>query len=103
MLREVAATGVGAAVGSSFIPSALSASEKTAAAPGKPRRVIFFLQNNGFHANTCIPLGMKQSGSLSGAKLPQSIKPLESYLDKITIVNGLHGLHILWWKKNSSS
>jgi len=30
---------------------------------------------------------------LSGAKLPQSIKPLESYLDKITIVNGLHGLH----------
>ena len=36
---------------------------------------------------------MKKSASLSGAKLPQSIKPLEPYLDKISIINGLHGRH----------
>ena len=36
---------------------------------------------------------MKKNASLSGAKLPQSIKPLEPYLDKINIINGLHGLH----------
>jgi len=66
---------------------------QAASVKGKPKRVIFFLQNNGFHTDTCIPLGMKSSASLSGAKLPESIKPLEPYLDKISIINGLHGLH----------
>ena len=94
MLRGVVAGGVGAAFGSSFAPSMLGASENNkAGAPGKPRRVVFFLQNNGFHTDTCIPLGMKRSASLSGAKLPRSIKPLEPYLDRINIINGLHGLH----------
>ncbi len=93
MLRDVAACGVGAALGSSIVPSTLRASENNSDATGKPRRVVFFLQNNGFHTDTCIPIGMKQSASLSGAKLPQSIKPLEPHLDKINIINGLHGRH----------
>tara|TARA_B100001123_G_scaffold22178_1_gene24242 strand:+ start:4515 stop:5414 length:900 start_codon:yes stop_codon:yes gene_type:complete len=85
MLQGLAA----AAVATPLLPSfAQSVSDKD-----KPRRVIFFLQNNGFHTNTCIPIGMKKNASLSGAKLPQSIKPLEPYLDKINIINGLHGLH----------
>ena len=85
MLQGMAA----AAVATPLLPSlAQAASDKD-----KPKRVIFFLQNNGFHTNTCIPTGMKKNASLSGAKLPQSIKPLEPYLDKINIINGLHGLH----------
>ena len=78
-----------AAVAAPLLPSLAQA----ASVKGKPKRVIFFLQNNGFHTDTCIPLGMKSSASLSGAKLPESIKPLEPYLDKISIINGLHGLH----------
>ena len=78
-----------AAVAAPLLPSLAQA----ASVKGKPKRVIFFLQNNGFHTDTCIPLGMKSSASLSGAKLPESIKPLEPYLDKINIINGLHGLH----------
>jgi len=85
MLQGMAA----AAVAAPLLPSRAQA----ASVKGKPKRVIFFLQNNGFHTDTCIPLGMKSSASLSGAKLPESIKPLEPYLDKINIINGLHGLH----------
>ena len=78
MLKDVMVTGVGASLGSSLA----RASELKSATTGKPKRVVFFLQNNGFHTDTCIPLGMKKSASLSGAKLPKSIKPLEPYLDK---------------------
>ena len=97
MLKGMVLSGAGAALDPSFVPSVLGsvmeASEKKSVLSGIPRRVIFFLQNNGFHTDTCIPIGMKQSASLSGAKLPESIRPLEPYLDKINIINGLHGLH----------
>ena len=84
------AAGVGSAIGTSLLPGVASAAPSRSA----PRRVVFFLQNNGFHTAACIPKGMKQSASLFGAKLPESIKPLEPYLDKINIINGLHGRHI---------
>ena len=84
------AAGVGSAMGTSLLPGVASAAPSRSA----PRRVVFFLQNNGFHTAACIPKGMKQSASLFGAKLPESIKPLEPYLDKINIINGLHGRHI---------
>ena len=97
MLKGMVLSGAGAALDPSFVPSVLGsvmkASEKKSVLTGIPRRVIFFLQNNGFHTDTCIPIGMKQSASLSGAKLPESIRPLEPYLDKVNIINGLHGLH----------
>ena len=93
MLRGVTASGAGVALGSSFVPSVLGARERKPDAAGKPKRVIFFLQNNGFHTAACIPKGMKKSASLFGAKLPHSIKPLEPYLHKISIINGLHGRH----------
>ncbi len=85
MLQGMAA----AAVGAPLLPSLAQATSTQ----DKPRRVVFFMQNNGFHTDTCIPVGMKKSASLSGAKLPESIKPLEPYLDKINIINGLHGRH----------
>ena len=88
MLQGMAA----AAVSAPLLPSLAQASS----VKSKPKRVIFFLQNNGFHTDTCIPLGMKSSASLSGAKLPESIKPLEPYLEKISIINDLQ-------KKNNKS
>ncbi|MCC6510361.1 MAG: DUF1552 domain-containing protein [Pirellulaceae bacterium] len=60
---------------------------------GQPKRVIFFLQNQGFDPATCIPEGLKTDCSLSGVTLPEPISPLEAYKDKIHIINGLHGRH----------
>jgi len=57
------------------------------------KRVIFFMQNQGFDPATCIPKGMTSSGSLAGVTLPEPISPLESYKDKLHIINGLHGTH----------
>jgi hypothetical protein len=43
MLRNVMVGGVGAALGSSFVPSAFAVSEIKTAVIGKPKRVIFFM------------------------------------------------------------
>ena len=58
-----------------------------------PKRVVFFLQNQGFDPKTCVPRGMTHSGSLDKAKLPEPISALEPYKDKLHIINGLHGRH----------
>ncbi|MEM1295890.1 MAG: twin-arginine translocation signal domain-containing protein, partial [Verrucomicrobiota bacterium] len=71
---QTLATGVGAAVGSSVFPGV---SHAAASASGGPKRVIFFLQNQGFEPATAIPHGMVNSGSLAGAKLPEPIQALE--------------------------
>jgi hypothetical protein len=42
---------------------------------------------------TCIPAGMKNSGSLAKAKLPEPIQALEPFKERLHIINGLHGLH----------
>lgn len=72
-------------------------SEYLFAAPFKskttPKRVIFFMQNQGFDPATCIPEGMKRSGSLAKAKLPEPIEALEPYKERLHIINGLHGIH----------
>ncbi|WP_182864685.1 DUF1552 domain-containing protein [Stieleria mannarensis] len=95
MLRGFAA-GVGAAFAPSSLTQPLLASP-AAASPGfgntTPKRIIFFMQNQGFDPKTCIPSGMKNSGSLGKAKLPEPISPLEPYKDRLHIINGLHGLH----------
>lgn len=84
------AAGVGAGLCSSVFTDRVQASS---ASVGKPRRVIFFLQNQGFDPATCIPAGMKSSGSLAKAKLPEPIEALEPYKERLHIINGLHGLH----------
>lgn len=61
--------------------------------PSGPRRVVFFLQNQGFDPKTCIPKGISGSGSLAKAKLPEPVEALEPYKEKLHIINGLHGLH----------
>jgi len=66
---------------------------KAATGKRKPKRIIFFLQNQGFDPKTCIPAGMTNSGSLAKAKLPEPIEALEPYKERLHIINGLHGMH----------
>ena len=84
MLRRMAA-----AVATPLLPSLA----KAATGKRKPKRIIFFLQNQGFDPKTCIPDGMTNSGSLAKAKLPEPIEALEPYKERLHIINGLHGMH----------
>ena len=78
-----------AAAGAPMFPGLAQSGEGKAS----PKRVIFFLQNQGFDPKTCIPAGMKNSGSLAKATLPEPIEALEPYKERLHIINGLHGLH----------
>ena len=89
MLQGMAA-GASAACGLSLFPEHLLASPIGNATP---KRIIFFLQNHGFEPKTCIPDGMRSSGSLAKVKLPEPISALEPYKERLHIINGLHGLH----------
>lgn len=60
---------------------------------GGLRRVVFFLQNQGFDPKTCVPEGLTESTPLDGVALPEPISPLEPVKDRIHIVTGLHGRH----------
>ena len=57
------------------------------------KRVVFFLQNHGLAPKTCIPDGMQTSQSLAKAVLPEPIKALERFKEKLHIISGLHGRH----------
>lgn len=97
MISRVA-TGVGAALGASFPSSHLLASGAAASGvtfrpKSTAKRVIFFLQNQGFHPDTCVADGLKESCSLDGVTLPEPISGLEPVKDKINIITGLHGRH----------
>ena len=67
----------------------------TQAAPSKKKlkRVIFFLQNQGFDPYTAIPKDLKEAASLDSFDFQEPIKALEPLKDRIHIINGLHGLH----------
>ena len=77
-----------AAVAGPMLPGVAQAATK-----GSPKRVIFFMQNQGFDPATAIPAGMKNSGSLAKVKLPEPIQALEPYKERLQIINGLHGTH----------
>lgn len=85
------AAGVGAAFGSSLVPERLMAAP--AGNSGGPKRIVFFMQNQGFDPATCIPKGMTGNSSLAKAKLPEPIEALEPYKERLHIINGLHGVH----------
>ena len=87
---QTMATGFGAAMGASLFPGITQGGSPFS---GGPKRVIFFMQNQGFHPETCIPKGMVNSGSLAQAKLPEPIQALEPFKERLHIINGLHGLH----------
>jgi hypothetical protein len=93
-LLERAAAGAGATLGLSLQPTGLRAANADhGAAGGSPKRIVFFLQNQGFDPATCIPRGMTGSGTLAKAELPEPIEALEPYKERLHIINGLHGLH----------
>lgn len=84
----------GVALGSTSLGStALDRQGEKKGGAGSPKRVIFFLQNQGFDPATCVPAGMKESGALAGVELPEPISPLEPYKDRLHIIDGLHGRH----------
>ena len=89
MLKGLAA-GSGAVLGAALAPQRLLA---TPASKTTPKRVVFFMQNQGFDPKTCIPDGMSSSGSLARVKLPEPISALEPYKERLHIINGLHGIH----------
>ena len=80
----------GACSGGFLSEQALAAA---AAASGGPKRIIFFLQNQGFDPKTCVPAGMTSSGSLAKVQLPEPIRPLERFKERLHIISGLHGKH----------
>ncbi len=90
--RRILLQGMAAACGFSLAPTRLSASCSAIDATPK-KRIIFFLQNQGFDPATCVPKGMKSSQSLAKVKLPEPISPLEEYKDRLHIISGLHGRH----------
>ena len=96
MLKGMAAC-VGATMGSSMFPGISHAAANIAtnltAAKGIPKRIIFFLQNQGFDPLTAIPKGLEESCPLSGVELAEPCRALEPYKDKMHIITGLHGTH----------
>jgi len=88
---QMLASGFGAAMFPGIAQAAFADPKYNLA--GGPKRVIFFMQNQGFDPATCIPATMRNSGSLAGVKLPEPIKALEPYREKMHIINGLHGRH----------
>lgn len=84
------AFGAGAALSPVLCPNKARAAFMEARAP---KRVIFFLQNQGFDPATCVPQELKSSGSLTDVVLPEPISALEPFKDKINIITGLHGRH----------
>ena len=86
--RDVLKGLAAAAVAGPMLPSVARAAKL-----GSPKRVIFFMQNQGFDPATAIPAGMKASGSLAKVKLPEPIEALEPYKERLHIINGLHGVH----------
>lgn len=89
-MLQAAATGAGVALGLPLTAQRLVASTSESTTP---KRIVFFMQNQGFDPATCIPKGIHNSGSLAQVELPEPISPLEPYKDRLHIINGLHGLH----------
>ena len=88
-ILKQAGIGLGAAAVSPY--ASIFANNSGAAAASGPKRIIFFLQNHGFNPITIVPKG--GAGSLEGRTLPLPTKTLEPYLDRMHIINGLHGIH----------
>ena len=59
----------------------------------QPKRVVFFLQSQGFSNENCAVKGIKSGQSIESVDLPVFIDPLAPHRDKLTIIQGLHGKH----------
>ena len=88
MLQGMAAAS--ASLGFGGLTGNAQAANKTAS---KTKRVIFFLQNQGFDPLTCLPANIKETCSLDSFKLEEPMKDLEPYKDRMHVITGLHGRH----------
>ena len=68
-LLQGIASGATAAVASPLLPGIANAASGSMKIPQTGH---IFLQNQGFDPATCVPSGMKNSGSLANAKLPRT-------------------------------
>lgn len=93
MLQTAAAAGIALSLKLSPTRALDSPVVPSHAGGGGPKRIVFFLQNQGFDPRTCIPKSLTGSGSFAKIPLPEPISPLEPYKDRLHIINGLHGLH----------
>lgn len=93
MLRGLVGSGLAAGLGPGLGSLMLPGSAFASLSGVSPKRVVFFLQNQGFDPKTCIPAGMRNSGSLAKETLPEPIQALEPYKERLHIINGLHGRH----------
>ncbi|MCH2209314.1 MAG: DUF1552 domain-containing protein, partial [Lentisphaerales bacterium] len=86
---------VGASLGFGMLPDSVQAASQSL--PGgiskTTKRVIFFLQNQGFEPQTCIEESIKENCSLDSIKLAEPMAALEPYKDKMHVIMGLHGRH----------
>lgn len=98
-LQGIASSAGGMLFAPQVWPRAASAAEP----PRSPMRLVFFLQNHGFHPQHSQPEGLAVNEKtldkvidqpLKGVKLPTFIDPLQPYLDRLTIVQGLNGKHV---------
>jgi len=68
--------------------------EAAAATNGRgPKRIVFFLQNQGFDPLTCVASDLDGSAPLTEVKLQEPCQALEPLKDKMNIITGLHGRH----------
>jgi len=70
-----------------------------------PRRIVFFLQNQGFYPEHCRPASVTirpeeesridgvLEARLAGGEFPEHLAPLAHLADRMTIVQGLNGKH----------
>ena len=68
------------------------ASDRLWAAPTRAttgKRIIFFMQNQGFDPQTCIPSGMSSSGSLAGVLAVQAVDDVQAFFVGFQGLNGL--------------
>ena len=73
--------------------------EAASATSGKPARVLFFVQGNGLYPAEIQPKGIERTResskledrALKGHKMAFSMEPLEPWVDRMTIINGLSG------------
>ena len=95
--------GLGGLYLANFIRSVEAAPTGAPGAPGpkgtKPTRVVFFVQGNGIYPDQIQPNGIERTNQpskledipLTGKKMAFSLEPLQPYVDKMTLINGLSG------------
>lgn len=83
-----------------FAPQLKTFADQVAGRYQIPKRVIFVLFDNGFYEDACQPVGIPLGGDsvrqveLTNHALPHDIQPFAPFKDRMTVVQGLRGVHL---------